>query len=162
MNCLLSFRTENKLKSHEKICKNKDCCGIVMPSEKDNILEFNQHMKSDKMPCIIYADIESLITKIDGCANNPEKSSATKIGENMPCEYSMSTIWGFDLIEDKHTLYRRKDFIKKFCTSLREHTKNIIDFEKKKNVTVNKRRIKIISRCQSLLYLWKENTKNVY
>ena len=24
------------------------------------------------MPCIIYADIESLIKQIDGCANNPE------------------------------------------------------------------------------------------
>ena len=39
LNCLHSFRTENKLKSHEKVCKNKDFCGIVMPSEKDNILE---------------------------------------------------------------------------------------------------------------------------
>ena len=37
-----------------------------MPSEKDNILEFNQCMKSDKMPYNIYADIESLIKKIDG------------------------------------------------------------------------------------------------
>ena len=44
LNCLHSFRTENKLKSHEKISKNKDFCGIVMPSEKDNILKFNQYM----------------------------------------------------------------------------------------------------------------------
>ena len=44
-----------------KVCKNKDFCGFVMPSEKDNILEFNQYMKSDKMSNIIYADIESLI-----------------------------------------------------------------------------------------------------
>ena len=29
-------------------------------------------MKSDTMPCIIYADIESLIKEIDGCANDPE------------------------------------------------------------------------------------------
>ena len=48
-NCLHSFRRENKLKSHEKVCKNKDFCRIVMPSEKNNILEFNQYMKSDKM-----------------------------------------------------------------------------------------------------------------
>ena len=40
-NCFHSFRTENKLKSLEKVCKNKDFCGIVMPSEKDKILEFN-------------------------------------------------------------------------------------------------------------------------
>ena len=50
LNCLHSFITENKLKSYEKACKNKDFCGIVMPSEKDKILEFNQYMKSDKMP----------------------------------------------------------------------------------------------------------------
>ena len=47
--------------------------------------------------------------------NNPEKFSATKIGEHIPCWYSMSTIWGFDHIENKH----KKDCMKKFCESLR-------------------------------------------
>ena len=56
-----------------------------MPSEKD-ILEFNQYMKSDKNPCIIYADAEYLIKKkIDGCVNNSEKFSTTKIGEHIRC-----------------------------------------------------------------------------
>ena len=36
---LHSFRTENRLKSNEKVCKKKDFCGIVMPSEKNNILD---------------------------------------------------------------------------------------------------------------------------
>ena len=35
-------------------------------------------MKSDEMPYVIQADIESLIRKIDGCVNNPENSSAEK------------------------------------------------------------------------------------
>ena len=101
-----------------------------MPTEKDHILEFNQYMKSDKMQCIIYADIESLIKKIDGCANNPE--NLAKIGEHIPCWYSMLTIWTLDHIENKHTLYCQKDFMEKFCESLKEHAKYIIDFEKKK------------------------------
>ena len=58
-----------------------------MASEKSNILEFNQYMKSDKMPCIIYVDIESLIKKTNGCENNPEYSSTTKVGEHIPCRY---------------------------------------------------------------------------
>ena len=58
---LTSFRSENKLKSHEKNYKIYNFCGIVMPSEKYSILNFNQYMKPDKMPYIIYADIESLI-----------------------------------------------------------------------------------------------------
>ena len=70
-----------------------------MPSEKNNILQFNQYMKSDKMPYIIYVDMESLIKKIDGCANSPENSQKTKIREHIPCGYSMSTIWAFHNIE---------------------------------------------------------------
>ena len=33
----------------------------LMPSEKDKILKFDRYMKSDKMPCINYTDIEFLI-----------------------------------------------------------------------------------------------------
>ena len=68
-------------------------CGFVIPSEKDNILKFNQYMKSDKIPYIIYANIESLIKKTDGTENNPTNSSTTKIGEHIPCGYSITTIW---------------------------------------------------------------------
>ena len=35
----------------------------------------------------------------------------------------MSTILGFDHMENKHTLSLGKNCIKKFCTSLREHAK---------------------------------------
>ena len=54
----------------------------------------------------------------------------------------MSTIWVFDHIENKHTLYRGKDCMKKFCESLREHAKNIIDFEKKKMLPLTKEELK--------------------
>ena len=89
LNCLHSFRTEVPFKSHEKVRKNKNFSGLVMALEKDKILGFNQYMKSDKMPYIISADIESLIRKIDGCANNPENSSTEKTGVHIPCGYSM-------------------------------------------------------------------------
>ena len=63
LNCLHSFRTESKLRFHEKVCKKNEFCGFVIPSERDNILELNQYMMSDKMPYIVYIDIESLIKK---------------------------------------------------------------------------------------------------
>ena len=95
-------------------------------------------MKSDKMPCIIYTDIESLIIKKDGCLNNPEISSATKLGEHIPCGCSMPTIWAFGNIENKHTFYRGEDCIKKFCTSIRENATNAIDFQRKKMLLLTK------------------------
>ena len=54
----------------------------------------------------------------------------------------MSTIWAFDHIENKHTLYHGKDCMEKFCEYLREHTKNIIDFEKKKMLLLTKEELK--------------------
>ena len=42
------------------------------------------------MPYIIYADIESLITKTGACTNNPETFSTTKFGGHIPFGHLMS------------------------------------------------------------------------
>ena len=78
---------------------------------------------------IIYADIEPLIWKVDNCKNDIEKSSTTKVGKHIPCGYLVLTV---DHIENRESLYPGDDSIKKFCRSLREHAKNVIDFKKKK------------------------------
>ena len=57
LNCFHSFRAKSKLELHEKVCKNKDFCNLVMLSEDTKILEFNQYRKSDKAPFINYADL---------------------------------------------------------------------------------------------------------
>ena len=107
LNCFYSFRTEN-FKFHEKVCRHKFFCRILIPSEKNKILEFNHYNKSDKMAYIISADMKSLIKNLDWCANNPENPPEIKIGEHILCGYSMSKIWAFDHIDSKHALYRGK------------------------------------------------------
>ena len=49
-----------------------------------------------KAPFIIYADLESLLEKMNTCYNNPEKSSATKINKYAPSGYSSFTHCLFD------------------------------------------------------------------
>ena len=100
--------------------------------EDDKILKFNQYQKYDKALIIIYADLECIIEKIDGCQNNPENSSTTIVREHIPSGFSMSTILSFKNIENKHDVYRGKDCKKKFCKSLREHAMKIIHLKKKK------------------------------
>ena len=55
----------------------------------------------------------------------------------------MSTIWAFDNIGNKHTLYRGEDCMKKFCTSLREHAINVINIEKKHMLPLTKKELKV-------------------
>ena len=70
-------------------------------------------------------------------------SSTTKTGEHIiPCGDSISTIWTFDHIENKHTLYHGKDCTKKFWESWREQTENIIDSEKTTMLPLTKEELK--------------------
>ena len=92
------------------------------------ILMFNQYQKFDKEPFIIYAVLECLIERIDGCKINP-KLSTKKVREHMPSGFFMSTILSFKNIENKHDEYRGKDCMKKFCESFREHTMEITNFK---------------------------------
>ena len=81
LNCLHSYATENKRESH-----------IVISFEDTKILEFNQCQKSDEAPFIIYVDVACLMGKIDGCKNNPENSSTTRVGEHVPSGFLKSTV----------------------------------------------------------------------
>ena len=75
---------------------------VKIPSEDTS-------QKPDKEPFILYADLECIIQKIDGCKNNPENSSTTKVSEHIPSGFSMYKISSFRSIENTHDVYRVKD-----------------------------------------------------
>ena len=132
------FRNRKKLESHKNVCENKDFSNVVVPFEDTKILEFNQYQKSDKAPFIIYADLECIIETIDGCKNNPENSSTTKVSKDIPSGFSMSTILSIRSTENKHDVYKGKDCMKKFCESLGQHAVKIINLKKKKRKLLTK------------------------
>ena len=72
LNCFHSFVTKNILQTHRKICENKGLINTKI---------------SDKTPFIFFANLECLIEKTDGCKNNSENSSITKVGEHIPSSF---------------------------------------------------------------------------
>ena len=131
LNCFHSYKTKNKLDAHKKVCENHEYCHIEMPNKDNNKIRYNQGEKSIKLPFIIYADFEYLLEKIGTCYNNPEESPTTKINHHTPLGYSIFTHCSFDKSKNKLNYYRGEDCIKRFCKDLKEHTKKIINCEKK-------------------------------
>ena len=123
LNCFCSYRTENKLKKHKKVCENHDYCYVEMPEEDNKILKYNQGEKSMKVPFIIHADLESLLEKMNTCHNNPEKSSTTRINKRTPSAYSWFTHCSFDATKNKLDYYRGKNFIKRLFSRLKRTCK---------------------------------------
>lgn len=65
--CLNYFWNERKLKEHKVYCDMQNECQIRMPSFNNCVLEFDlkKYKKQLKVPFIIYADIESVLKKVD-------------------------------------------------------------------------------------------------
>ena len=112
-------------------------------SEEDNkTLKYNQREKSMKVPFIIYADLESLIEKMNTCQNNPEKSSTTNINKHTPSGYSLVTQCSFHTAKNKLDYYRGKNCMKNFCLDLRECATKIINYEKKEMIPLTKKEVR--------------------
>ena len=104
LNCLDSFRTDNALKRHERLCDNNDYCHIEMPTKHNKTLKYNHGDKPLKVPFVIYADLECLLIKKQSCQNNPNASYTERKAMHEPCGYALSLICSFDSKENKQFL----------------------------------------------------------
>ena len=159
LNCFHSYRTKNKLEAHKKICENHDYCHVEMPIKGNNTIKYNNGEKSINMPFTIYADLECLLEKMSICQNDPNKSSTTKINKHTPSGYSIFTNCSFDESKNKISYYRGDDCMKKFCKDLREHSTKIINYEKKKMISLTTEE-KIHYNKQKVCYICKKEFDN--
>ena len=159
LNCFHSYRTKNKLESHKKICENHDHCHVEMPNKDNNTIKYNHGEKSMKLPFVIYADLECLLEKMSTCINNPNESSTTKINKHTPSGYSIFTHCSFDESKNKLNYYRGDDCMKKFCKDLRIHATKIINYEKKKMISLATEE-KIHYNKQKICYICKKEFNN--
>ena len=159
LNCFHSYRTENKLEAHKKMCENHDYCHVEMPTKNNNIIKYNHGEKSMKLPFVIYADLECLLEKMSTFINNPNESSTTKIDKHTPLGYSIFTHCSLDKSKNKLNYYRGKDCMKKFPKDLREHVSKIINYEKKKMIPLTSEE-KIYHNKQRICYICKKEFNN--
>ena len=126
LGCLHSFRPDNALKKHKRLCNNHDYCHIEMPNKDNNTLKYNHGEKSLKVPWVIYVDFECLLIKQQLCQNNPEESYTEKKSIHESCGYSKDLVSSYDSKQDKHSFYRGRDCTKIFSKDLKEHALKII------------------------------------
>ena len=103
--CLNAFQTNEKLEIHKEICQSNEF--IEMP-EEETFIEFENHIRSQKMPFAIYADFESLVEPISGCQPNPEKCFTNQFQKHKPCGFCYHIKCSFDEKLSKTVTYRIK------------------------------------------------------
>ena len=130
-----------------------------MPTKDNNIIKYNRGEKSIKIPFTIYADLECLLEKMSTCQNDPNESSTTKINKHTPSGYSIFTHCSFDESKNKLNYYRGDDCMDKFCKDLRDYSKKIINYEKKKIIPLTTEEKKDYAD-QNVCYICKKEFDN--
>ena len=109
-----------------------------MPKWFEKILKYNPGEKSLRAPFAIYLDLECLLKKEQPRQNNNlEKSYTEKKAKHKPSDWAMLTKCSFDKKENRLDYYRGRDCIDKLCKKLKEHAMKTINYEKKRNDTIN-------------------------
>ncbi|XP_070155182.1 uncharacterized protein [Polyergus mexicanus] len=63
--CLHYFGSNDKLQSHTVDCREMNECAIRLPSDKDKWLTFNNYNRKERLPFIVYADLECVLEKTE-------------------------------------------------------------------------------------------------
>ncbi|XP_025266657.1 uncharacterized protein LOC112638704, partial [Camponotus floridanus] len=63
--CMHYFSSDYKLQSHTVDCGEMNDCAIRLPSDKDKWLEFNNYNRKERLPFVVYADLECVLTKTE-------------------------------------------------------------------------------------------------
>jgi len=88
--CLTGFRKKEILEEHEKHCNgiNGRPTRIEMPKETNSHLYFKNYQNQQKVPFVIYADLEAIVEKMQGCElPNKQESYTEKTSHHALCGY---------------------------------------------------------------------------
>ncbi|XP_011685475.1 PREDICTED: uncharacterized protein LOC105448525 [Wasmannia auropunctata] len=69
--CLHYFSLSEKLKVHTIDCGEMNDCAIKLPSEDDKWLSYNNYSRKERVPFVVYADLECILEKMQRDPETP-------------------------------------------------------------------------------------------
>ncbi|XP_011859255.1 PREDICTED: uncharacterized protein LOC105556762 [Vollenhovia emeryi] len=100
--CLHYFSSNIKLQAHSVDCQQINNCAIVLPSEEDKWLSFNNHSRKERVPFVVYADLECVLKKTDTDTKANQHHQVFSIAYYVHCSYDNSQSTNdFDLLTRK-------------------------------------------------------------
>ena len=131
LNCFNSFKCIQSLDKHKEYCYNNECVKTLMP-EPGTYLRFKNFVHSEKVPFIVYADMESLIKNMDNCDPDPNKSYTKKYQKHEPISFSYYIkCFNDSVYESRLRTYTGKDAMDVFIKWTEEDVKTIANIKPK-------------------------------
>ncbi|XP_049947119.1 uncharacterized protein LOC126455272 [Schistocerca serialis cubense] len=136
--CLCYFYTEDKLKVHLEDCIKFQAVRTVMPSKETKTIQFQNYCNKEKVPFVVYGDIECMLQPLTTCSQSSERSHSEPVHVHVPYSVAMYVHCTHDEKYSNFYLYRGLDCMKWFTDNLNAISDNILQyFKNKKQLQMN-------------------------
>ncbi|XP_077262575.1 uncharacterized protein LOC143897644 [Temnothorax americanus] len=115
--CLHYFYTREKLATHSVDCDRMNDCAIVLPNEDDKWLSFNNHDRKERLPFVVYADLECLLEPWE--RENAEGGSRYAYQRHVPFSLGYYLCCTYDDTVSTYRYRRGEDCVSWFVNELR-------------------------------------------
>ncbi|XP_076666300.1 uncharacterized protein LOC143367916 [Andrena cerasifolii] len=96
--CMHYFGSAEKLEAHTVDCREMNDCAILLPSQDNNLLSFDGYDRKERLPFVVYADLECILEKTENVQKDAgehklctyQKHKVHSIGYYMHCSYDAS------------------------------------------------------------------------
>ncbi|KYN16311.1 hypothetical protein ALC57_11429, partial [Trachymyrmex cornetzi] len=116
-------RTSAKLQSHTMDCRKINDCAIRLPSEDDKWFEFGNYSNKERVPFIVYADLECVLQKTE---TDKEEASYT-YQRHKVCSVDYYVRCSYDNSLSSYQFRRNKDCISWFARQLNDLADRVKD-----------------------------------
>ena len=123
--CLHGFVREELLEDHKSMCSQHGAQRIELPNDDNMFLQLKDFHKQLRVPFVIYADFESLTTKIQSASPDPMKVSTEKFQHHQACGFSYVLVSERPDYCKPPVLYRGEDAVDKFLQMLQLEEESI-------------------------------------
>jgi len=123
--CLHGFVRKSLLEDHQTRCSKHGAQKIELPNDENMFLSFKEIQKQLKAPFVIYADFESLTTKIHSASQDPTISSTTKYQHHQACGFAYIVSSEKPEYCKPPVVYRGEDAVSKFLEMLQQEEQQI-------------------------------------
>ena len=120
--CLHYFRTSEKLSAHSVDCGKIKDCAVVLPSNDNKWLSFQNHSRKERLPFVVYADLEcTLEGQEEQQQTRPtytyQHHNAYSVGYYVSCSYDNALSY--------YRSYRGEDCVARFVGDLRDLARRV-------------------------------------
>ncbi|KAJ8914908.1 hypothetical protein NQ315_016062 [Exocentrus adspersus] len=105
-----------RLSKHHEDCKNVNDCKVRLPNEDQKYLKFKNFKNKEKVPFVVYADLESVLKQVNS-GNKYQHHLPAAVGYYVKCSYDPSLSF--------YQLYRGEDCMSWFAREMNQFAEDV-------------------------------------